>query len=71
MEVWIWPENWDAWRVFEACGGCWRLTPDGRPYGLVLADVHAAMIMLDIEDANACLEKVLVMQAEALSVWSI
>lgn len=69
-EVLIWPENWQAWQVFAACATCWRLTPDGRPYGLVMADVRAVIAMLGVEDAADCLERVLVMQQTALDAWA-
>ncbi|RMF15190.1 MAG: hypothetical protein D6757_05010 [Alphaproteobacteria bacterium] len=68
-EVLIWPENWQAWQVIEACAFCWRRDANGLPLGLPLTDIEAAMRLLNVEDARDCLERVLLVQAEALRVW--
>ncbi len=55
--------------MFAACACAWRLAPDGRPYGLVLADVHAAMRMLGVKDTRDCLQRILILQQAALEAW--
>lgn len=68
-EVLIWPENWQAWQVIEACSFCWRTDRIGLPIGIPLSDIEAAMRMLGIEDQRDCLERVLLVISEAVRVW--
>lgn len=42
----VWPENWQAARVFEAMQTQWRFKPNGMPAGLEYATLPTVMSLL-------------------------
>ncbi len=42
----------------------------GRPYGLALANVRAAMRMLGVQDTRDCLQRILILEQAALEAWA-
>lgn len=67
----VWPENWDAVEVFEASQTQWRFAGmAGVPTGLDMAGVRATCAFLDKAPSRDLLERLRVMEAEALSVWA-
>ena len=67
----VWPDAWQAIRVFEALSTQWRLGPGG-PSGLDYTSIPAAAEMLGIK--RIWLEEIFpdlrVMESEALSVMA-
>jgi hypothetical protein len=67
----IWAEHAEAFDVFCACGGQWRIVAGmaGAFYqGLDAAALAATMDMLGVEDRRRCLHQVQQIEAGALEV---
>lgn len=65
----VWPENWNAVRVFTACATQWRVSA-ARRTGLDYAAVYAVISMLGIEANEDLLARIQVLEAEALKEFS-
>lgn len=61
----VWPENWDAVRLFTAVGTQWRHGPMGHPVGLDYSAVTAVM-PLYAEPSADLLDQVRVMEHATL-----
>lgn len=65
----VWPENWDAVRVFTACATQWRISA-GHRTGLDYAALYAVIQMLGITANEDLLARIQVLEAEALKEFS-
>lgn len=64
----VWPENWDAVRVFASIQTQWRIGMAG-PTGLDYAVIPAMFEMFEIADRASCFFDVQVMEKEALETF--
>ncbi|WP_375058419.1 DUF1799 domain-containing protein [Zobellella sp. DQSA1] len=67
----IWPEHIEAWEVFLASSGQWRIVAGmaGMFYqGLDAAALAATMAMLGVEDRRRCLQQVRQIESGALEI---
>lgn len=65
----VWPENWAAARLFLASATQWRVSMAG-PVGLDYAGVRAAALALGVPWDNDTLDRLRVMEAEALRLFA-
>lgn len=68
--VGIWPENWDAFRLFLRASTQWRSAPHGGRMGLDYLAVEWVARRLDIEVDEPVFTALQVMEIEALAVWA-
>lgn len=67
----VWPENWDAVRVFLAMGTQWRFAGmAGVPSGLDYAALPMVLRCLRLRPNETLFEQLRVMEAGALEVFS-
>ena len=64
-DVPVWPENWSAVQTFDRCLTQWRAGPSGV-IGLDYAVVLEVMRLYDVPKPAETLEKIRIMEAEAL-----
>lgn len=63
----VWPQNWDAARVFAASITQWRYVGMGSIQGLDYPSVESIMRMLSIEEVEDTFMRIRIMEVEFLS----
>ena len=62
----VWPENWEAVRLFIRCQTQWRWRPDGHRAGLIYSELLAMGSLYQIDNLSQVVESVQVIEAEIL-----
>ena len=62
----VWPENWEAVRLFIRCQTQWRVS-DGRRIGLDYGAMLAMGSLFSVENLSQVVEDVQVIEAEILT----
>jgi hypothetical protein len=62
----VWPENWEAVRLFIRCQTQWRVS-DGRRIGLDYGAMLAIGSLFSVENLSQVVESVQVIEAEILT----
>lgn len=69
----IWPENWEALQIFNACASQWRHVSLGQngslPTGIEYASLAAVMDIHRVMNRRDCLERVQIMENAALQEY--
>ena len=63
----VWPENWEAVRLFILCQTQWHWRPDGRRSGLIYSELLVMGNLYQIDSLSQVVEDVQVIEAEILS----
>jgi hypothetical protein len=61
----VWPENWEAVRLFIRCQTQWR-TDNGHRTGLIYSELLAMGSLYQIDNLSQVVEDVQVIEAEIL-----
>lgn len=69
-QIGVWPENWNAFRLFLRSSTQWRAAPHGGRMGLDYLAVEWVAQRLGIEVDGPTFEQLQAMELEALAVWA-
>jgi hypothetical protein len=64
----VFPENWEALKIFLDCGTQWVYAPQGRVIGLNYPAVESVMRLRRVRDRGGTLDRLREMESAALNL---